>query len=115
MKINKDNAMLVDIKYVRPDRFNNLPDYLYIIWKDLDTNEKHLQIVEEPKMEIYFEKPEFRDHAYNKNYARLEELDKKVVKYKDIIYVYTKLLYRNLHRIHKDICKIRLILYNYLW
>ena len=26
---------------------------MYIIWKDLDTNKKHLNVVTEPKMKIY--------------------------------------------------------------
>lgn len=86
MKINKDSAMLVDIQYVKANRLNNTPDYIYIIWKDLDTGEKYLQPVPEPKMDIYFEKPEFRDHVYNKNYAKLNTLDKKTVKVKDIIF-----------------------------
>ena len=37
-------------------------------------------------MEIFFEKPEYRTHKYNKNYARIEQLDKKTVKYKDILF-----------------------------
>ena len=86
MVIDKKNSMLLDIQYVKANRANHTPDYLYIIWKDLTTGKKYLQCVPEPKMEIYFEKHEYRDHAYNKNYARLEELDKKVVKFKDIIY-----------------------------
>lgn len=86
MQINKDNAMLLDIQYAKANKKEKTPDYLYIIWKNLDSGEKHLQIVPEPMMEIYFEKPEYRNHKYNKNYAKLEEVDKKVVKYKDIIY-----------------------------
>ena len=86
MQINKDNAMLLDIQYIKANKKENQLDYLYIIWKDLDTGKKYLQVVPEPMMEIYFEKPEFRNHTYNKNYARIGELDKKAVKYKDIIY-----------------------------
>lgn len=86
MNFDKDNSMLLDIQYIKPNKKQHQSDYLYIIWKDLKTGEKHLNIVPEPKMEIYFEKPEFRNHTYNKNYARVEELDKKVVKYTDIIY-----------------------------
>ena len=86
MNIKKDSSMLLDIQYVKANKKNNTPDYLYVIWKDLDTNEKHLQVIPEPMMDIYFEKPEARNHKYNKNYARLEDVDKKTVKYKDIIY-----------------------------
>lgn len=86
MNPSKDSCMLVDVQYVKQNRKNNTPDFLYIIWKDLDTMEKHLQIIPEPKMDIYFEKPEFRTHNYNKNYAHIEHLDKKTVKYKDILF-----------------------------
>ena len=86
MTINKENSMLIDIQYVKANRKTGTPDYLYIIWKDMDTGEKYMQAIPEPPVEIYFEKPEFRDHLYNKNYARIETLDKKVVKFKDIIF-----------------------------
>lgn len=86
MKIGKDNSMLLDIQYVKPNKRMNQLDYLYIIWKNLDTNEKHLNIIPEPVIDIYFEKPELRTHTYNKNYERKENLYKRRVKYKDIIY-----------------------------
>lgn len=85
MKINKENCMLLDIQYVRPDRQRGTPDYLYIIWKDLLTGEKKITSVPEPTVDIYFEKPEFRNHNHNKNYARLENLDRRTVKYNNII------------------------------
>lgn len=86
MQINKDNSMLIDIQYVKANRNNNTPDYLYLIWKNMDTGEKYMQAIQEPQVEIYFEKPEFRDHLYNKNYAKTETLEKRVVKHKDIIF-----------------------------
>ena len=86
MQINKENSMLLDVQYVKANRKNETPDYLYLIWKDMDTEEKYMQAIKEPPVEIYFEKPEFRDHLYNKNYAKIETLDKKVVKAKDIIF-----------------------------
>lgn len=86
MEINKENAMLLDVQYIRENKKENQLDYLYIIWKNLDSGEKYLQVVPEPMMDIYFEKPEFRDHLYNRNYQHLENLDKKTVKYKDIIF-----------------------------
>lgn len=83
---NKETSMLLDVQYVKANKKDNMPDYLYIIWRDLKTQEKFMQCVPEPKMDIYFEKPELRTHAYNKNYEKIENLDKKTVKFKDIIY-----------------------------
>ena len=67
-RIHKENSMLIDIQYVKANKKNNTPDYLYIIWKDLVKNEKNLNIIPEPMMDIYFEKEEFRDHDYNLKY-----------------------------------------------
>lgn len=86
-KPNKDSAMLLDVQYIKANKKNNTPDYLYVIWKDLDTGDKYLNCIEEPKMEIYFEKDELRTHAHNKNYERIENLEKRVVKYRDIPFV----------------------------
>ena len=86
MQIPKDHAMLLDIQYVRANRQLQQQDYLYIIWKDLETGKKHLNVIPEPQVEIYFEKPEYRNHTYNKNYAPIDTLMKYTVKHKDIIY-----------------------------
>lgn len=86
MKISKEYSMLLDIQYIKASKKDNHSDMLYIIWKDLRDGSKHLNIIPEPVMKIYFEKPEFRNHTYNKNYAKLTEVEEKTVKYKDIIY-----------------------------
>lgn len=82
-KLSKDNAMLIDIQYVKASK-EHKKDYLYIIWKNLDTGKKELEVIPEPQMEIYFSKPEYRNFNYIKTYERLEHVDKKVVKYRDI-------------------------------
>ena len=46
--------MLVDIQYIKPKKGKK--DYLYIIWKDLRDGKKHLNVIPEPVMKIYFEK-----------------------------------------------------------
>lgn len=79
------NCMLCDMQYVKQNRQAGTPDYLYMIWRDLTTQDKFMAAVPEPKIDIYFEKPEFRTHSYNRNYARLEEVTKKTVKFKDIV------------------------------
>lgn len=84
MNPKQENSMLVDVQYVKPTKSTNNIDYMYLIWKDLDTMKKHLQVVKEPKMDIYFEKKELRTHNYNKDYEKIENLDKVTCKYKDI-------------------------------
>ena len=82
---SKESAMLLDVQYMKANKQQGTPDYLYVIWKDLDTGEKYLNAVPEPRIDIYFEKDEFRNHSYNKNYEHIENLDKKTIKFKDII------------------------------
>ena len=86
MKITDKDAMLLDIQYIKPNRTAGTNDYLYIIWKDLKTGEKHLEAIPEPMMTIYFEKPEFRTHEHHTKYAYLDQCVPKTVKYKDIMY-----------------------------
>lgn len=83
--MNKDNVMLVDVQYVRPNRANQTPDYLYMIWKDLLTGEKKLTTIPQPTVDIYFEKPELRNHRFVKRYEYLKNLEKRTVKYTNII------------------------------
>ena len=83
-RIHKENSMLIDIQYVKANKKNNTPDYLYIIWKDLVKNEKNLNIIPEPMMDIYFEKEEFRDHDYNLKYRELDKLNRVSCKYSKI-------------------------------
>lgn len=80
------NSMLLDIQYVKPNRNDNNPDgTLYVIKKDLDSGEKSVQIINNPLMGIYFEKPEYRNHTYSKNHETMEHLNQVVVPYKDIV------------------------------
>ena len=84
-KPNKDSAMLVDIQYVKPNKKMGInDDFLYVIWRDLDTNKKYLIVQKNPVIPIYFEKEEYRDHDYCKNYSPIDHLYCKVVPYKDV-------------------------------
>lgn len=87
-RIPKDDAMLIDIQYIKPggskSKYGKHKDYLYIIWKTISTGEKHLTVIPEPKMTIYFEKEQYRDFTYNKNYEYLDRLEQCTLPYHDI-------------------------------
>lgn len=78
-------ATLCDIQYAKGNRENNFLDMLYITWRD-EHEEKHLEIIENPPMDIYFTKEECRNHSHVKTCETLLNLDKVTVHYKDIIY-----------------------------
>lgn len=84
LNLKNENTLLIDVQYVNGNKKEKQPDMLYVIWKDLRTNEKHLEIIPEPKMTIYFEKEEYRNHSYNLTYQEKEKLYPITCKYKDI-------------------------------
>lgn len=91
-KLSTEKSMLVDIQYVQKDRANNLEDCLYTIWKDIETGEKHVEKFEKPKVPIFIEKEEARNHTYSTEYARKEDLDMKVVEYQNIPFEIAKVM-----------------------
>ena len=84
MALERDKSMLLDVQYVRGNSKKKLPDYLYMVWKDLTTLEKKVIQIPKPVIDIYFEKKEYRNHTYNKNYEHIEHLEKKTVRNTDV-------------------------------
>ena len=82
--IGKRNLMLVNTLYHRASRDNDYTDYMDIIYKDLDTGEKFLKTLENPKMEIYFANENARDYNYNKSFMELHNTYSKIVPYKNL-------------------------------
>lgn len=84
MKIDSKDSMLVDIQYVKKNKQLNQPDNLYVIWKDLLTGKKTVETIPEPKMKIYFEKPEFRNHSYIRDYQEIKNTNPYTCKFSEI-------------------------------
>jgi hypothetical protein len=59
------------------------PDKLYVIYKDVDTGRKFIDVVKEPKMEIQVIRPEAEKDYYQK-YVKIEDCVTKSVSYADI-------------------------------
>ena len=91
IKVDKENIMLVDVQYVNP-RTKGMNDYLYIVYKDLTTGEKYIETIESPKKTIYIEKPEFRDHNYNKTYCEIDKCQPVTVTHRNTLFEIAKLL-----------------------
>ena len=62
----KDDIMLINVIYHQPSPNTNWNDSIDIIYKDLTTGEKYLESIDNPNMEVYFTKPEFRNYDYPK-------------------------------------------------
>jgi DNA polymerase elongation subunit (family B) len=75
--------MLFDVTYYKPQR--DIPEHFAVLHRDLKTKEKHLELIYDPKVPIYFTKKEHRDHTYHKYLEELNKLDMVMVRPSDIL------------------------------
>ena len=83
---NTNNLMLINVIYHQPSKYNNWQDCLDIIYKDTRTGEKFLECIENPPMEVYFTKPEYRTYEENQNFMDIEKTYPVICSYKDLVY-----------------------------
>lgn len=62
--------------------FKTPDDVLDIVYKDIDTGKIYIETLNNPKIEIYVVKPQYRTFDYYKNFIKKEECDKYLVPYK---------------------------------
>ena len=77
------NLMLLNVTYIRPDKRSNIEEAFEVVYKDVDTGDVRLSY-EPPLVDIYFTKPEFRNHKHNKAQERIEKLEKVTCKFSEI-------------------------------
>lgn len=82
--IDIENTMLINIIYHNKKKENDYNDYLDIITKDLITGEKFLTTIENPQIDIYFTKEEYRNYDYNKIFIELDKTERHRVNYQSI-------------------------------
>ena len=72
---NTKNLMLINTIYHKGRKETDYVDYLDIVYKDLNTDTKYVQTIEEPKMEIYFAQEDKRKYKHNKTFFPLSDVD----------------------------------------
>ncbi len=71
----KEDLMLVNVIYNQPGPQTDWNDSIDIIYKDLSNNEKILETIINPTMDVYFTKPEFRNYDYPKYTMPVEQME----------------------------------------
>lgn len=89
-KIDKDDIMLVNILYHSPRKENDRTDCIDIIYKTLSTGEKHIESIENPEIEIYFTKEEYRNYDFNRAFIEIDKCEKHTCQYKSIYWYIAK-------------------------
>ncbi len=85
MELCRETSMLTDVQYVRASKSQGQEDYLYYVWKDLDTGEKYLGKIPQFKIPLYYTKPEFRDYDYPQEFKEINKCDKRFVRYGHVL------------------------------
>lgn len=70
-----ENLMLINIIYNKPSKNNDFIDSIDVIYKDISTGKKYLEHIENPPMEIYVTKPEYRDYDRGAYVLPIEKVD----------------------------------------
>lgn len=78
------DVMLCNIVYQRGNKDNNYDDYLNIMYRDLNTDEKKLKTIKHPKIDIYFTKEECMDYDYNKAFIEVDKCEKVECRYSKV-------------------------------
>ena len=62
----RDDIMLLNVIYNQPSPQTNWVDSIDVVYKDLATDEKYLETILNPTMDVYFTKPEYRNYEHPK-------------------------------------------------
>lgn len=71
-----EDLMLVNVLYNYASPETEWKDSIDIIYKDLSNGMKYVEHIEEPEMDIYMTKPEYRNYDYNKFVLPLDQVEK---------------------------------------
>ena len=83
-KLKNRNLMLLDVIYQQPSKLSNWKDYITIVYRDVVTDKKETLTIEEPTIDLYTVKPEYRTFKKPRHFLPIQYLDKKTVKYKNV-------------------------------
>lgn len=79
----RDDLMFLKTIYHKPSKHNEWSDMLEVVYKVISSGEKYVLSLENPKMDVYIAKEEFRNTFY-REYMPLSEVEKYSFPYKDL-------------------------------
>lgn len=84
------NLMLLDVIYQKASKKTGWKDYLNVIYRDTVKNKKEHMIIEEPTMNLFIVKPEYRTFRKPRHHLTTDMVDVKEVKCKDVLFEIAK-------------------------
>lgn len=84
-KLRGRNLMLCNIKYQGPTKLTDWHDYIVVVYRDLILDKKETLVLEDPEMDIYIVKPEYRTFVKARHFIAKDKLDMITIKYKNAL------------------------------
>ncbi len=83
--LDSEKIMLINTMYHYGRKETDYNDYLDIIYKDIETGEKFVETIENPEMDIYFAKDEYKISGYYPYFIERDKAVKHRCAYKDVL------------------------------
>lgn len=83
--VDTRDIVLLDVKYARPNGEGDSTDYAMLLFKNVRTGAKFVHNIPNPKVEIFFVKPEYRKFDNNQTAIERSKLYSRIVPYRDVI------------------------------
>lgn len=80
---SKDDVMLLDVQYHKPDRDHSWTDMIQIVYKVISSGKKKVLNITNPTIDVYFAQPG-SESAYCREFMPIEQLQMKRFPYKDL-------------------------------
>ena len=84
-KLKGRDLLLCDMIYQRGSKQTNWKDYLTVVYRDLVKNTKEKMVIEEPTINLFVVKPEYRNFRKARHFLSQDMVDVKEIKYKDVL------------------------------
>lgn len=83
-KLKGRKLMLCNMIYQRPSKITDWHDYIIVVYRDMVLGTKETFKIQDPEIDIYSVKPEFRTFKKPRHFMPLNKLDKVTIKYKNV-------------------------------
>ena len=90
-KLKGRRVMLINMVYSKPSKLTDWHDHLTVVYRDMITDRKEILTIEDPEVNLFVVKPEFRNFRKPRHFMTMDRLDKVTVKYKNVLYEIAKI------------------------
>ena len=106
-KLKGRRLMLINMVYSRPSKMTDWKDYLVVIYRDLITGKKEKIVFEDPMINLYVVKDEYRTFRKPRHFLPMDQLEVHPVKYRNVLFEIAKIAGENYVQYYKEHTSMR--------